>query len=177
MYYMNHDAVDYFQASFTPNESIVGEKHYPLGTFAVEMLAFGWSAITDIHQSVERFQEAFQVFLSSRDPSSAATALHAMRELWQVLGKLPVYNRLLPRDHRMNDLIPYLRRHPDLVDDMLTPGTPRNEAYTRWMEKLERLEEELQAFVRNTEWMLEEFFQDLSSRRRQDYIRAYADYR
>ena len=177
MYYMNHDAVDYFQASFTPGESIVGEKHYPLGTFAVEMLAFGWSAITDIRQPVERFQEAFQVFLSSRDPSSAATALHAMRELWQVLGKLPVYNRLLPRDHRMNDLIPYLRRHPDLVDDMLTPGTPRNEAYTRWMEKLERLEEELQAFVRNTEWMLEAFFQDLPSRRRQDYIRAYADYR
>ena len=106
-----------------------------------------------------------------------ANQLHAMRELWQVLGKLPVYNRLLPRDHRMNDLIPYLRRHPDLVDDMLTPGTPRNEAYTRWMEKLERLEEELQAFVRNTEWMLEAFFQDLPSRRRQDYIRAYADYR
>ena len=54
---------------------------------------------------------------------------------------------------------------PNLTDDMLIPGTPRNEAYTRWMEKLEGLEDELQAFVRNTDWMLEEFFQDVPSRK------------
>ena len=38
MYYMNQDAVDYFRVDFTPCESIVGGKHYPLGTFAVEMM-------------------------------------------------------------------------------------------------------------------------------------------
>ena len=43
MYYMNQDAVDYFRVDFTPDESIVGGKHYPLGTFAVEMMEFGWS--------------------------------------------------------------------------------------------------------------------------------------
>ena len=95
-----------------------------------------------------------------------------MRELWRVLGKLPLYNKLLPGDHQMETLLPYLREHPDLTDDMLTPGTPRNEAYTRWKEKLEGLGDELQAFVRNTEWMLEEFFQDLPSRKRQDYLQA-----
>ena len=45
------------------------------------------------------------------------------------------------------------------------------------LEKLENLEDELQSFVRNTEWMLEGFFQDLPSRSRQDYIRTYAGYR
>lgn len=64
-----------------------------------------------------------------------------------------------------------------MADDILTPGTPRHEAYTRWMEKLENLEGELRIFVRNTEWMLEDFFQKLPSRRRQDYLRAYAGYR
>ena len=77
----------------------------------------------------------------------------------------------------MSALIPYLRRHPDILDEMMTPGTPRNEAYTRWTEKLERLEDDLRAFVRNTNWMLEEFFQELPTRRRQDYIKAYAGYR
>ena len=33
---MNHDAVDYFRVDFTPDESIVGGKYYPLGTFAAE---------------------------------------------------------------------------------------------------------------------------------------------
>ena len=177
MYYMNHDAVDYFRVDFTPEDSIVDGKHYPLGTFAAEMLDRGWEAATDIRWPLKRFQEEFQVFLASRNPSSSGMALQAMRELWRVLGKLPLYNKLLPGDHQMEALLPYLREHPDLTDDMLTPGTPRNEAYTRWMEKLENLEDELQSFVRNTEWMLEGFFQDLPSRSRQDYIRTYAGYR
>ena len=177
MYYMNHDAVDYFRVDFTAEDSIVGGKHYPLGSFAAEMLAFEWSAAADIRRPLAQFREEFQVFLASRSPSSAAAALGAMQELWQVLEKLPLYNKLLAGDRRRNALIPYLRKHPDLTDDMLTPGTPRNEAYTRWMEKLETLESELRAFVKNTEWMLEEFFQNLPSRRRQDYLRAYAGYR
>ena len=177
MYYMNHDAVDYFRVDFTPDESLVAETYYPLGTFAAEALECGRSAAADIRQPLQRFQEEFQVFLASRDPSSAATALQAMEALWKTLGELPVYNKLLPGDHRMNNLVPYLRRHPDVLDDMLTPGTPRNAAYTRWMEKLGRLEGEVQAFVMNTEWMLETFFRDLPSRSPQDYIRAYANYR
>ena len=174
---MNHDAVDYFRVDFTAEDSIVGEKHYPLGSFAAEMLAFEWNAAADIRRPLTQFREEFQIFLASRSPSSAAAALGAMQELWQALEKLPLYNKLLAGDHRRNALIPYLRKHPDLTDDMLTPGTPRNEAYTRWMEKLETLESELRAFVKNTEWMLEEFFQNLPSRRRQDYLRAYAGYR
>ena len=177
MYYMNHDAVDYFQVDFTPEDSIVGGRHYPLGTFAAEMLAYEWPTAASIRQPLKQFQEEFQVFLASRSPSSAAVAFHAMQKLWQVLEKLPLYNKLLAGDRQRNALIPYLREHPDMTDDMLTPGTPRNEAYTRWMEKLENLEDELQSFVRNTEWMLEGFFQDLPSRSRQDYIRTYAGYR
>ena len=177
MYYMNHDAVDYFQADFTPEDSIVGGKHAPLGAFAAEMLDCGWKGAADIRRPLKRFRKEFRAFLISRDLSASAMALQAMRELWQVLEKLPVYDKLLVGDCRMETMFPYLREHPDLMDEMLTPGTPRNEAYTRWMGKLERLEDELRSFVRNTEWMLEEFFQQLPSRSRQDYLRAYAAYR
>ena len=140
MYYMNHDAVDYFRVDFTPDESIVRGKYYPLGIFAAEALECGWNVSGEIHRMLKRFQEEFQVFLAARDASSAATALHAMRQLWKVLEELPLYNKLLAGDYRMSGLIPYLRRHPDILDEMMTPGTPRNEAYTRWMGKLERLE-------------------------------------
>ena len=177
MYYMNHDTVDYFRVDFTSDESIVGGKHYPLGTFAVEALECGWMAAANIRQPLEHFQEEFQIFLSARDSSSAAMALHAIEQLWRALGELPLYNKLLPRDKRMLALIPYLREHPNVVNEMLTPGTPRHEGYTRWMEKLERLKDELRAFAKNSEWMLTEFFQDLPTRRRQDYIQAYAGYR
>ena len=136
MYYMNQDAVDYFRVDFTPCESIVGGKHYPLGTFAVEMMECGWNRAAEIRRPLKRFQEEFQVFLAARDVSSAATAFHAMLELWQVLGKLPVYNKLMVEGHRLPGLIPYLRGHQDLLDEMLTPGTPRNEGYIRWKGKL-----------------------------------------
>ncbi len=61
MYYMNHDAVDYFRVDFTPDESIVGGKYYPLGTFAAEALECGWNVSGEIHQMLKRFQEEFQV--------------------------------------------------------------------------------------------------------------------
>ena len=102
---MNHDAVDYFRVDFTPEDSIVDGKHYPLGTFAAEMLDRGWEAATDIRWPLKRFQEEFQVFLASRNPSSSGMALQAMRELWRVLGKLPLYNKLLPGDHQMEALL------------------------------------------------------------------------
>ena len=57
-------------------------------------------------------QEEFQVFLAARDPSSAATALHAMRQLWKVLEELPLYNKLLAGDNRMSALIPLSARTP-----------------------------------------------------------------
>lgn len=55
MYYMNQDAVDYFRVDFTPGESIVGGKHYPLGTFAVEMMECGWNRAAEIRQPLKRF--------------------------------------------------------------------------------------------------------------------------
>ena len=59
MYYMNHDAVDYFRVDFTPDESIVGGKYYPLGTFAAEALECGLNVSEEIHRSLKRFQEEF----------------------------------------------------------------------------------------------------------------------
>ena len=67
---MNHDAVNYFRVDFTAEDSIVGGKHYPLGAFAAEMLAFEWNAAADIRRPLTQFREEFQVFLVSRSPSS-----------------------------------------------------------------------------------------------------------
>lgn len=90
-----------------------------------------------------------------------------------MLEKLPACNKLLVRDHQINALLSYLRKHLDMVNEMQVPKMSHNEAYTGWMEKLVRLEDQLLAFVRSRQWMLEEFFQKLPLRRRQDYIRAY----
>lgn len=177
MYYMNHDAVDYFAAAFTPKDSIVGGTHHPLGFYAAEALETVYSRAADIRIKTERFQKDFQVFLSARSPSSAAVALQSLKELWRSLRKLPVFFYLLADDRSAEALLPYLREHPDEADDMLTPGTQRNAAYVQWMNKLTSLPDELEAFVRNTEWMLESYFEDLPSRRREAYADAFSSYR
>ena len=53
MHYMNHDAVDYFRVDFTPDESIVGGKYYPLGTFVAEAMECGQNTFTDTRQMFE----------------------------------------------------------------------------------------------------------------------------
>lgn len=32
----------------------------------------------------------------------------------------------------MEAMLPYLRTHLDVVDDLLTPGIPRNKVYSTW---------------------------------------------
>lgn len=177
MYCMNHDAVDYFTAAFMPKDSIVGGVHHPLGFYAAAALETVGSRTMDIRVKAERFQEDFQVFLSARSPSSAAVARQSLNALWQTLRKLPVFSRLLADDHSAEALLPYLREHPDEADDMLTPGTQRNAAYVQWIKKLTSLPDELQAFVRNTEWMLESYFENLPSRRCETYADAFSSYR
>ena len=93
---MNHDAVDYFRVDFTAEDSIVGGKHYPLGSFAAEMLAFEWNAAADIRRPLTQFREEFQIFLASRSPSSAAAALGAM--------ELPVTFELASLQLRVDEL-------------------------------------------------------------------------
>lgn len=44
MYYMNHEAVDYFSAASTPKDSIVGGVYHPLGFYAAA--AFPGAAVT-----------------------------------------------------------------------------------------------------------------------------------
>lgn len=177
MYYMNHDAVDCFTADFTAKDSIVGGRHYPLGYFAAEALERVRSHTGDIRRRTAQFKEDFQVFLAARETSSAAVAHHSLRVLWLELEKLPVYDLLLTGDRRAQALIPYLRRHSEETDDMLTPGTQRNAAYEKWIAKLDGLAAELDDFVRNTEWMLEEYFDKLRRRRVEHYARAFGDYR
>ncbi|BDF71440.1 hypothetical protein CE91St41_13330 [Oscillospiraceae bacterium] len=151
MYYMNHDAVDYFSAAFTLKDSIVGGVHHPLGFYAAAALETVGSQTWDIRRTAAQFKEEFQVFLAARSSSSAAVALQSLKELWRALRKLPVFFQLLADDYRAEALLPYLQEHPDETDDMLTPGTSRNAAYVQWINKLTSLPDELEAFVRNTE--------------------------
>lgn len=177
MYYMNNDAFDYFKADFTAKESIVGGKRHPLGFYAAEALETINSHTADLRCAVEHFKEEFQVFLSARDASSAAVAHQAIQRLWLELRRLPVYDLLLAEDHSALGLIPYMRTHPEEVDEMLTPGTPRHDGYAYWLSKLDKLEGELSAFSRNTRWMLEEYFEPLRKRRTEHYAEAFSAYR
>lgn len=88
-----------------------------------------------------------------------------------------MFFRLLVDDQSAEALLPYLCEHPDEADDMLTLGTQRNAAYVQWINKLTSLPDELEGFARNTEWMLESYFEALPSRRREAYADAFSSYR
>lgn len=119
MYYMINDAFDYFAADFTQEESIAGAEHHPLGYYAVEALEKAYHQAAELRGPVRRFQKDMQAFLAARDPSSMAEAYQSAKRLWWELERLPVYNKLLVGDHRINALLPYMRRHPEEVDDIL----------------------------------------------------------
>lgn len=93
-YVMTGSFLDGFKASFTKKECILAEKHYPLGYFAVEFLEVDRTLLRELERLVLIFQEEFTVFLSARDPSSAALAQQALNAVWDVLIQLPVYQHL-----------------------------------------------------------------------------------
>lgn len=99
-------------------------------------LEFGTESLAGVRKCITQFQEDCEVFLSARDPSSAAIAYQSMKKLWLKLSRFPVYDKILTGDQRANALIPYLRDHSDKINEMLTPGTELNAAYCNWMEKL-----------------------------------------
>lgn len=168
------DAVDSFTVDFTPTESIVRGKHYPLGHFAAEALDMPFSCSANISRAFTAFQDDMQMFFAARTSSSVGVAHQSIRRLWGELRKLPVYSILLKGDTSVNHLLPYMREHSAEVDDMMTEGTERNKSYSRWIGKLESLSDELRSFDRNTTWMLDEFFSDLSSRRKDAYALAFS---
>ena len=169
------DAVDLFAVEFTSRECMLGGRSYPLGFFAAEALD-RIPDMVELQPSVASMKEALEVFLTARDASSAGMAYEAIGVLWRKLMTLPVYERLIRDEHRAQAVIPDWRNSPEAMDEILTPGTDRHTAFRQWLSRLETLERELKHFAQNIGWMLEDYFEELPSRKREAYAEAFADY-
>ncbi|MFI3168728.1 MAG: DUF6076 domain-containing protein [Faecalibacterium sp.] len=177
MFLMNHDFFDRFDVSFTKKESILSGKIYPLGYFANYVLEMDRSIFREISRKVDNFKYEFNIFLSARDVTSAALANEALLSLWELIAKLPVYRLVCEHDNKVNHLISYMREHPDEVDDMMTTGTARNQMLNLWLYNLENLVPSIKNFIQKTDFMLENYFENLPSRKAESYVRAYAKYK
>ena len=93
-YVMTGSFLDGFKASFTKKECILAEKHYPLGYFAVEFLEVDRTLLRELERLVPIFQAELTIFLSARDPSSAALAQQVLNAVGDVLTQMPVYQHL-----------------------------------------------------------------------------------
>lgn len=177
MYYMNNDFFDSFSVLFSKEESILNEKRRPLGSYAADALDMDLSLLEEIRDRVALFQEVLTVFLSARDASSAAEAQQALNELWTCLEQMPAYSQIKLNGLSTRRLIAYMRAHPAEVEDMLTLGTERSAMLRRWQNKLSAFGSSFRDFVRESTWMLENYFEDLPSRRPDAYAVAYDRYR
>lgn len=174
---MNNDFFDEFDVLFSDGNSIIAGQNNVLGHYATQALRMDTGLLRRIDAAIHDFKEEFQVFLSARDASSAAVAQEKLNVLWSLIGQLPVYDLLQKYDHSASRLILYMRRHPDEVDDMLTAGTERNRMMKDWLEKLDSLTRSIGLFIRNTDVMLTDFFEDLPSRRSEEYAKTYSAFR
>ena len=176
-YVMTGSFLDGFKVSFTKKESILAEKHYPLGYFAVEFLKVDRTLLRELERLVPIFQEEFTVFLSARDPSSAALVQQALNAVWDVLIQLPVYRHLEEHSGSVRRLFWDMKGSPELVDVMLTPGTDRGEMLHEWLRRLETLPGSIWDFILSTEKMLMRYYGDLPARKPENYALAFGKYR
>jgi len=147
-YKMNNDFFDEFDVLFSGGSSIIAGQNNVLGYYATQALRMDSKLLLRIDAAIRDFKEEFQVFLSARDVSSAAVAQQKLNELWSLLGELPAYDILQKNDRSASHLILYMRRHPDEVDDMITPGTERNRMMNDWLKKLDNLTKPIELFIR-----------------------------
>ena len=176
-YKMNNDFFDEFDVLFSGGSSIIAGQNNVLGYYATQALRMDSKLLLRIDAAIRDFKEEFQVFLSARDVSSAAVAQQKLNELWSLLGELPAYDILQKNDRSASHLILYMRRHPDEVDDMITPGTERNRMMNDWLKKLDNLTKPIELFIRHTKGMVADFFEELPSRRPEQYAKAYETFR
>ena len=177
MYNINNDFIDSFAVLFCNGESLINRQRNPLGSYVVELLNSDGLGLGQISMQAKVLKETMLVFLSARDPSSAAEAQQAINAMWSNLLKLPAYKLFAKEKMSHQNLIRYLRDHPNETNDMITPGTERHKSYIAWLAKLERLTDSLSTFLRDTKLMLEEYFTDLPERTASAYAKAYARYR
>ena len=174
---MNNDFFDEFDVLFSEGNSIIAGKSNVLGHYATQALRMDTGLLRRIDAATRDFKEEFHIFHSARNATSAAVAQEKLDILWSLIGQLPAYDLLQKYDHRASQLILYMRRHPDEVDDMLTVGTERNRMMKNWLEKLDRLTKPIDLFIRNTSVMLTDFFEELPSRRPEEYAKTYSSFR
>jgi len=175
-YRMTSSFLDGFQVSFSRKESILAGQNYPLGYFAAEYLELDTMLLQELERLVPIFRSEFTIFLSARDPSSAALAQQALSEVWNVLIQLPVYRQLEKSSGSVRWLLRDMKESPEFVDEMLTPGTGRSDMLQEWLNRLENISPSIEEFIRNTRWMLEEYFRDLPYRKPEDYAFAFGRY-
>ena len=174
---VNNDFFDDFSVVFQKDACVLNDCWYPLGSFAAEMLQLDetpWRQA--IRSRLAIFKEEFAIFLSSRSASAAALSQQALNTLWEQIGTLPVYRQLFSSCRSWERLFSYLQEHPQVVDDIVTEGTQHHQAVGLWLEKLDNLTDSLSGFCRNTRWMLENYFEDLHSRKPEAYAEAYVRY-
>lgn len=70
-----------------------------------------------------------------------------------------------------------MKELPELVDEMLTPGTDRSEMLHEWLGRLTKLPESIWDFILSTQKMLMQYFDDLPARKPENYALAFGKYR
>jgi hypothetical protein len=176
MYEINSDFFDGFAAMFSKDEVITDEKHFLLGSFAVEALNLDRGILQQIDRLIPALKEAMIIFLSARDAVSAAEAQEVLNELWDCLMHLPVYHLFVESDMSHHHLLQYLREHSEETNDMVTLGTERDHAYTQWIEKLECFTMAIETFIRNTDFFVEEYLESSIARTPEAYAAAFGRY-
>lgn len=177
MYAITNDYFDSFSAIFSPRECLLNEKRYPLGQFAAEALEMDRSLLWKLKAAVAEFKPVLEVFLAARTASSAAVAQQKLDAVWAVLARLPAYKNFAPYSHGSEGLFHSMREHPDRTDDSVTEGTNLHRAIIHWPDRLERLPDAVDNFIRNTFLMLEDYFVNLPSRSPAAYAEACEKYR
>jgi len=173
-YRMTSSFLDGFQVSFSRKYPCRAE--LSLWTFCNRVLGVGYNVLRELERLFPLFRNEFTIFLSARDPSSATTAQQALNALWDVLIQLPVYQHLGRHGNSIRWLLRDMKESPELVDEMLTPGTGRSDMLQEWLNRLENIFPSIEEFIRNTRWMLEEYFKDLPYRKPEDYAFAFGRY-
>ena len=177
MYAITNDYFDSFSAIFGPRECLLNGKWYPLGHFATEALEMDRRLLRDLEKAIADFKPELEVFLAARTASSAAVAQRKLDAAWAVLAQLPAYNNFALCSHGSEGLFRSMREHPDRTDDSVTEGTNFHRAMTYWLDRLERLPDAVDDFIRNTSLMLGDYFEDLPARSPAAYAEAYEKYR
>lgn len=170
------NSFDNFSILFVGDSLHIGNRIFPMGAMATEILNWDRVPLRKLRTRAEEFDSAICAVLKSRDRELIPTAQEKLNAVFDIALTLPPFCYMQIDVGLMRRCLIYAARDDEMWAEAMDGQTYGGEALRLLISKVHELPERLNIFREHVELMLAFYFDALTSRTASEYGKAYGRY-